>query len=122
MERDHAYIQLIFPNFYESRFNIAADPLNAKEACAFRRNPTIARNYRQVYDIFLEFLGLRVVDERTGLLRLINNKEVSEEEALKRYGDLTARLRYRLVVCSHNQLRMWRILSALSVSGFRSYA
>ena len=32
LERDHAYIQLIFPNFYESRFNMSADPLIPKEA------------------------------------------------------------------------------------------
>ena len=53
MERDHAYIQLIFPNFYESRFNMAADPLNPKEAKVFRSDLTVATNFVLAYESFL---------------------------------------------------------------------
>lgn len=39
LERDHSFIQWIFPNSFQSRFNMHARPLSSDEAEEFRTNP-----------------------------------------------------------------------------------
>lgn len=66
LERDHAFIQWIFPNSYQSRFNPRAKPLTPKEAEQFRTNPEIIDRYLKSYDMMLGFYGMRLKDRHTG--------------------------------------------------------
>merc|ERR1719359_2736339 len=66
LERSHAYVQWLFPNYFPSRFNFDSQELTPKEAAAFRSDKTIAERYVVSYEIFLDFLGLKLFDVRTG--------------------------------------------------------
>lgn len=109
LEQNHAYIQWLFPNYFDSRYNPEARALSRDEADVFRRNRDIAENLRRSYVMFLDFLGLRLLDPLSGLLGRATDT------------DAAGRLYEALVVHTHNQMRILRILSSLSVLGFRRY-
>jgi len=107
LERNHEYIQWLFPNYFSSRFNPDADPLSRAEAREFRRDPEIAQKYFESYNLFLDFLGLELLDPKTGHIR--------------RAPGGASRLRQALVENPHNQLRVRRILASLAITGFQRY-
>ncbi|CAE7390730.1 ogfrl1 [Symbiodinium pilosum] len=107
LEVNHTYIQWLFPNYFQSQFNVKAPMLSKAGARAFRNDMEISGNYIQSYQLFLDFLGLRLVDPQTG--------EVG------RAPDGRNRLYEALVLRHHNHLRIRRILASLAVTGFERY-
>eukprot|EP00357_Protocruzia_adherens_P028374 CAMPEP_0114995612 /NCGR_PEP_ID=MMETSP0216-20121206/13830_1 /TAXON_ID=223996 /ORGANISM="Protocruzia adherens, Strain Boccale" /LENGTH=371 /DNA_ID=CAMNT_0002359681 /DNA_START=300 /DNA_END=1415 /DNA_ORIENTATION=+ len=107
LEADHAYVQWLFPNHYESRFNWSSVSLGYDEAKIFREDREIAVRFVQAYQLFLDFLGMRLVDFKTG--------------ELARSDDYKERFT-NVVWHGHNFLRMRRLTASLSVTGFFDYA
>jgi hypothetical protein len=107
LEENHAYIQWLFPNYFDSRFNDNSKALTCVEANAFREDLQIAKSYVKSYELFLDFLGLRLLDARTGLVSRV------------RGGG--GRLRKALVQNIHNHQRLRRVLASLAVTGFQRY-
>mmetsp|Transcript_98708 Transcript_98708/g.120857 ORF Transcript_98708/g.120857 Transcript_98708/m.120857 type:complete len:356 (-) Transcript_98708:170-1237(-) len=107
LEMNHEYIQWLFPNYFDSQFNRNSQALIPEEAQAFRQDIAIARNYIKSYELFLDFLGLRLKDRFTG--------QVERAAGGKR------RLHAALVQNPHNQLRVRRILASMAVTGFSRY-
>ena len=103
LEQSHEYIQWLFPNYFASRFNPDAYPLSPEEARNFREDPEIAAKYLESYELFLDFLGLELKDLMSGEIR-------SAEGGGQR-------LYNALVLNTHNQLRICRVLASLAVTG-----
>jgi hypothetical protein len=107
LEVNHAYIQWLFPNCFASQFNSESQALTMDEARSFQNDLGIARNYIKSYKLFLDFLGLELVDEKSG--------------AISRAPGGEKRLFAALVQNPHNQLRLRRLLASLAVTGFKRY-
>jgi len=107
LEENHTYIQWLFPNYFDSKFNAESRALTHDEACIFREDLDIAQSYLKSYRLFLDFLGLQLLDVRTGTV------------GRARGGG--GRLRKALVHYIHNHLRVYRVLSSLAVTGFQRY-
>ena len=75
LERDHSFIQWIFPNSFQSRFNIHARSLSSGEAEQFRTNTSIIDRYLKSYEMMLGFYGLRLKDRSTGELMRSRNPD-----------------------------------------------
>lgn len=110
LERDHSFIQWIFPNSFQSRFNIHAKPLSKEEAEEFRTNPEIIRRYLKSYDMMLGFYGMKLKDKHTG------------ELTRSRHPNFKERYYKTLVTSWHNHMRITRILCSLNETGFGRYA
>ncbi|CAE7392516.1 OGFR [Symbiodinium natans] len=107
LESNHLYIQWLFPNYFQSQFNSTAPLLSKPGARVFRSDAEIAGKYIQSYQLFLDFLGLRLVDDKTGEIGRIPNGRTRLYEAL--------------VLRHHNHLRIRRVLASLAVTGFERY-
>jgi len=101
------YIQWLFPNYFQSQFNATAPQLSKPEAHVFRNDGEIARKYIQSYRLFLDFLGLRLIDAETGEIGRAPNGR--------------GRLYEALVLRHHNHLRIRRVLASLAITGFERY-
>jgi len=108
LEDDHSYIQWLFPNFYQSAFNSAADPLTHEEAECFKTNLPLAKTLVESYELILDFFGIRITNHTTGDLERTEGFEPRYKDAFLKYY--------------HNHLRMRRILTHLNNVGFRRYA
>ncbi|KAL4465067.1 hypothetical protein ABPG72_012250 [Tetrahymena utriculariae] len=106
LEHDHAYIQWIFPNKYQSKFNNSSKALSDDEIEIFMVEPLLAKRIVKSYEIMLDFYGMSIKSYITGELK--RNENYKE--------------RYEDAVCGHNVLRIRRILTSLSNLGFRKYA
>lgn len=112
LEKNHAYIQWLFPNFFDSKFNDDAQALTHGEAALFRMDERIARLYVKSYRLFLDFIGLRLTDELTGAVcRVKGGSGRLRKALLPQKGELV----------NHNQNRVRRVLASLAVVGFRRY-
>ncbi|CAE7203026.1 ogfrl1 [Symbiodinium necroappetens] len=107
LETNHLYIQWLFPNYFQSQFNSTAPQLSKPEAHVFRNDGEIARKYIQSYRLFLDFLGLRLIDSETGEIGRAPNGR--------------GRLYEALVLRHHNHLRIRRVLASLAITGFERY-
>ncbi|CAE7568455.1 CaMKI [Symbiodinium sp. CCMP2456] len=107
LETNHLYIQWLFPNYFQSQFNTTAPQLSKPEAHVFRNDGEIARKYIQSYRLFLDFLGLRLIDSETGEIGRAPNGR--------------GRLYEALVLRHHNHLRIRRVLASLAITGFERY-
>jgi hypothetical protein len=66
LEVNHSYIQWLFPNSFQSRFNQVAKPLTKEEAKHFRENLHIAKRFVHSYEMILEFFGMKLRNRVTG--------------------------------------------------------
>ncbi|KAL4469836.1 hypothetical protein ABPG72_013579 [Tetrahymena utriculariae] len=108
LETHHGYVQWLFPNFFQSRFNNGSDPLIEEEADEFIKNPIIANRLKKAYDLIYEFFGMKIVNNLTGeVQRADNYKERYHETYITSY---------------HNHMRIRRILCHFNNVGFRRYA
>ncbi|EAS06950.1 opioid growth factor receptor (macronuclear) [Tetrahymena thermophila SB210] len=108
LETHHGYVQWLFPNFFQSRFNNGSDPLQQEEAEEFIKNPVIANRLKKAYDLIYEFFGMKIVNNITGeVQRADNYKERYHETFITSY---------------HNHMRIRRILCHFNNVGFRRYA
>ncbi|KAL4476572.1 hypothetical protein ABPG74_010305 [Tetrahymena malaccensis] len=108
LETHHGYVQWLFPNFFQSRFNNGSDPLREEEAEEFIKNPIIANRLKKAYDLIYEFFGMKIVNNITGEVQRADNYK-------SRY--------YETYITSyHNHMRIRRILCHFNNVGFRRYA
>lgn len=104
LEFEHGYIQWLFP-IPEHGMNARSQPLQKHEEVAMRESPKVMERILRSYKLMLDFYGMQLADERTGLVQRV--------QAPKDYAP-----RYRnLQRSSHNYLRISRILKHLSIMG-----
>ena len=106
LEKQHDYIQKMFPNHYQSKFNPDSDPLSYLEAKKFKESNIIGLRILKSVCVFFDFLGLKLKPNLQWKI------ETSDE----------ARLRKALVEHPHNQMRITRVIACLSITGFRKIA
>lgn len=109
LEREHGYIQWLFPLFVRSSYNSESPAMTRGEAVLLRRSRLAATNLVESYRIMLDFYGLRLVDADTG--------EVGYAEDKRFVGERMA----NLAAHGHNFLRITRILTSLGHLGFARY-
>ncbi|XP_051880934.1 opioid growth factor receptor-like protein 1 isoform X2 [Pristis pectinata] len=105
LEHNHTYIQWLFP-LREPGLNWHAEELTTEEIKEFLKTKTAKHNYLQVYEIMLDFYGMKLEDKNTGTVsRAANWKERFEH----------------LNESQHNYLRITRILKSLGEFKFESF-
>ena len=102
LEDVHDYIQWVFPLFQRSGANPAAPVLDDRTAEAFRRDQSLRRQMRRIFDVMLGFYGLEMV-VANGAIRVNQNASFQERRAVW------------LTRNNHNFLRLTRILKCLSI-------
>jgi len=101
LEAKHGYIQWLFP-IREYGLNYAAQPLQKHEIKAMTEDETIMGRILTSYKLMLDFYGMRLENEATGLISRSENHTTQ----------------YRNLCRSpHNNLRISRILKFLSELG-----
>ncbi|EMD40078.1 hypothetical protein CERSUDRAFT_63567 [Gelatoporia subvermispora B] len=101
LEYKHGFIQWLFP-IQEYGMNYESQPLQPHEISTMRADPDIVERVTQSYRLMLDFYGMQLANQDTGLVSRADN-----------YKD-----RYRnLIRSSHNYLRISRILKCLSELG-----
>eukprot|EP01017_Pseudomicrothorax_dubius_P010562 TRINITY_DN13788_c0_g1_i1.p1 TRINITY_DN13788_c0_g1~~TRINITY_DN13788_c0_g1_i1.p1 ORF type:complete len:553 (-),score=163.38 TRINITY_DN13788_c0_g1_i1:74-1732(-) len=108
LEDRHDYVQWLFPNFFRSQFNRNAVALTSEEAAIFRNNKEIIGNLVKAYHLFYDFLGIVITDEQRGTIEGAPN--------------VKDRLKKTLIERTHNQLRIYRLLTHFHNVGFKRYA
>ncbi|KAF9643403.1 hypothetical protein BDM02DRAFT_3104469 [Thelephora ganbajun] len=102
LETKHGYIQWLFP-IREDGLNYAAQPLQKHEIKAMTKDDTIMLQILTSYKLMLDFYGMRLENEATGLISRSKNYT-------SQYKNLCR--------SSHNNLRISRILKCLSEFGY----
>ncbi|XP_042188678.1 opioid growth factor receptor-like protein 1 [Callorhinchus milii] len=97
LEHKHTYIQWLFP-LREPGLNWHAEELTAEEIKEFLSTEMATSNYLQVYEIMLDFFGIKLEDRITG-------KVTRAENWKERFQHLNG--------SRHNYLRITRILKSL---------
>ncbi|XP_038656652.1 opioid growth factor receptor-like protein 1 isoform X1 [Scyliorhinus canicula] len=105
LEHNHTYIQWLFP-LREPGLNWHAEELTTEEIKEFLKTKKAKNNYLQVYEIMLDFFGMKLEDRNTGkVARTSNWKE--------RFQHLNE--------SPHNYLRITRILKSLGEFKFENF-
>ncbi|TRM64057.1 opioid growth factor receptor conserved region-domain-containing protein [Schizophyllum amplum] len=104
LEYKHGFIQWLFP-IREHGMNFEAQPLQHHELEAMKADPQIKARLLKSYDLMLDFYGMRLLSEDTGLL----DRAMPPRNYEARYRNLVSH--------SHNNLRISRILKCLSEFG-----
>ena len=100
-EREHDFIQWLFPFDYVSRFNPEAPVVDKATAAAFRADPLLRHRLRQSYDRWLDFCGVGRSD--TGLVFARPRPHIWDRE-------------------NHNWWRVTRVLRSLALLGLTDEA
>jgi len=106
LEVHHGYIQWIFP-IREAGMNGESFPLQLHEIEKIKASPEAIARLMKSYDMQLDFYGCIVKDRKTG-------------ELARNPTNYQAQYR-NLNTCSHNYLRITRILKCLGEFGFEHY-
>ncbi|KAL1743171.1 opioid growth factor receptor conserved region-domain-containing protein [Schizophyllum fasciatum] len=104
LEYKHGFIQWLFP-IREYGVNYEAQPLQRHELEAMKADSDIVDRLIKSYKLMLDFYGMRLVSEETGLL----DRALPPRNHEARYRNLVRH--------SHNNLRISRILKCLSEFG-----
>jgi Opioid growth factor receptor (OGFr) conserved region len=104
MEDCHDFIQWLFPLREASRFNPNAPLLTHPDVAAFRSEPLLRENLLRSLDRFLDFLGLKRLDDAFD-----TGTEFAGKSVL-------------WTVPNHNWLRITRVLHSLRVLGLEEHA
>jgi len=102
LEAKHGYIQWLFP-IREYGLNYAAQPLQKHEIKAMKDDETINRRILTSYQLMLDFYGMSLENESTGLISRSQHHK-------SRYRNLCR--------SPHNNLRISRMLKFLSELGY----
>ncbi|KAM5135034.1 opioid growth factor receptor-like [Mantella aurantiaca] len=105
LEENHNYIQWLFP-LREVGRNSYATPLHEQEIEMMKNDEDVKRRLREAYKFMLQFYGLQLLDENSGIVGRAENWQ-------KRYWNLDRH--------SHNNLRITRILKCLGDLGYEHY-
>ncbi|KAL6063431.1 Lethal factor domain protein [Balamuthia mandrillaris] len=106
LEKHHGYIQWLFPIFESGGMNFSSYSLKKEEAKEMRSNFEVGCRFLRSYRLMLNFYGMELVDIETGKVQRHSDWE-------ERYLNLNW--------CSHNNLRISRILQCLGQMGFGQY-
>ena len=106
LERQHDYIQWLFPIRELSMFNSRSQELQLHEAQRIKENPEARARVLRSYEMMLDFYGMQLMDASTG--------EVARHA---RYRWCYENLNYS----AHNSLRITRILKSLGELGLEHY-
>ena len=106
MEREHDYIQLLFPNVEPSGANPRSPRLTPQMIWEVQQNPVIQQQLKASLDQMLEFWGL----ERHGDLITVNPY------------DRAAHRKWALNNNDHNHMRITRVIKCLMACGYESCA
>lgn len=110
LERQHNYIQWLFPTDEASKFNAEA-PLLTPELCeAARNDEVVVGNVSRSLDVFLCFLGLELL---TGPKVSVRKRATFKERAEVCW-------RVNCACGNHNWLRLARVLKSLRLLGLAS--
>jgi len=104
LEYKHGYIQWLFP-IREYGMNFNSQPLQTHEIESMKADPIILERVVRSYQLMLDFYGMHLVSEETGLV----DRALPPRYFAPRYRNL--------VRSSHNYLRISRILKCLSEMG-----
>ncbi|KAF8807138.1 hypothetical protein BYT27DRAFT_7189231 [Phlegmacium glaucopus] len=104
LEYKHGYIQWLFP-IREYGMNYDSQPLQTHEIESMQADPIIMERVIRSYRLMLDFFGMHLVSEETGLV----DRALPPRYFAPRYRNL--------VRSSHNYLRISRILKCLSEMG-----
>ncbi|KAM5134947.1 uncharacterized protein ACMZJ9_017557 [Mantella aurantiaca] len=105
LERNHSYIQWLFP-LREYGMNSCAKPLTNAEIEAMTNDKHVQERFLDAYKLMLDFYGITLENVKTGRVTLSDNWE-------SRFRNLNDH--------SHNNLRITRILKCLGELGFKHY-
>ncbi|XP_043566838.1 opioid growth factor receptor-like protein 1 isoform X3 [Chiloscyllium plagiosum] len=105
LEKSHSYIQWLFP-LREPGMNWHAKELSRQEIELFRNSKDATQRLIKVYEIMLDFYGIKLVNRKTGAVKRAPHWK-------ERFNNLNQR--------SHNNLRITRILKCLGEMGFEHY-
>jgi len=106
LEVHHGYIQWLFP-IREPGLNFESQPLTRLEAAAIRADPVTNARVLSSYRLMLDFYGLELMDEVTGVVK---RKRDGWQE---RFNNMERR--------SHNNLRITRIIKSLGLLGYAHF-
>lgn len=109
LERNHDYIQWMFPLLEPSGANPQAPTLTEADIAAFRGNPALRMKLNTSFRIMMRFYGLDLMGLETGLL-------------VKEIPTFEERSGVWLSPFNHNYLRLTRILRSMTVLGCASHA
>ncbi|KIM61978.1 hypothetical protein SCLCIDRAFT_1215597 [Scleroderma citrinum Foug A] len=104
LEFNHGYIQWLFP-IQEDGMNFLAQRLTPHEISAMKADAQVMHRIIKSYSMMLEFYGMRLQSEETGLL----GRALPPQNCSSRYRNLLR--------APHNNLRITRILKCLSELG-----
>lgn len=107
LERNHGFVQWLFPVYENQGMNPFSAPLTKAGAAAIRNDLDASRRVVGSYRLMLDFYGCRLVDERTGELARADN-----------YAERYAAMNFAF---NHNWLRISRIIVSLGELGFGRY-
>eukprot|EP01083_Nonionella_stella_P050633 134623_1 len=105
LERNHSYIQWLFP-IREDGLNFSAQKLLPHEIDHLKSHPELLERLIKSYKLMLDFYGMTLVDRETGRISRADNFRA-------RYAHLSHSF--------HNYLRITRILKCLGELGFEHY-
>jgi len=104
LEYNHGFIQWLFP-IQERGMNFQSQRLQRHEIAAMKSDPIIIRRILRSYKMMLDFYGMRLVSEESGLV----DRSLPPQDNISRYRNLSR--------SPHNYLRISRILKCLSEFG-----
>jgi hypothetical protein len=107
LERNHGFVQWLFPVYESQGMNSFSSPLTKAGAAAIRGDLAASRRVVDSYRLMLDFYGLRLVDERTGELARAENHAA-------RHAEMN-------FASNHNWLRISRIIVSLGELGCGRY-
>jgi len=109
LEAKHGWVQWLFPTYSSSASAMGSwrsYPLTKRGAARIRRDPDAQWRFLRSFELMLAFLGMRLVDQRTGRLTRTDD-----------YVERLANIR-----CNpHNLQRITRVLVSLGQLGFGRY-
>ena len=107
LEMHHGYIQWLFPVFENAGMNFESAPLSKEGAAIIRADATCCQRVLKSYRLMLKFYGLRLEDEKTGV---VGRHESCYEAQMDNFN-----------YSGHNFLRISRIITSLGELGFQRY-
>lgn len=66
LEKHHGFIQWLFPNLFQSRFNSQAYAILPGEIDVFLTDPEVYNRYVRAYQMMLGFYGMKLKSKETG--------------------------------------------------------
>lgn len=109
LERNHDYIQWLFPLPEPSSANPQAPTLTEADIAAFRSNPALRMKLNTSFRIMMRFYGLDLMGMESGLV-------------VKEIPTFEEREQVWLTPLNHNYLRLTRILRSMTLLGCLPHA